>query len=221
MKEEASLLSATFIPATMTSAQDPRHAVYPHPNSQLANLGRICPTTTNLKGYPPYDVSNVTSYTNAQINYYLGQNMITNITAFQKAKKVRNKLFQDINREPTSDREPDDHAATFHGNWTGHPGVRLVLDTSLSRDDTPPPYTLKDDNEPDNIFPEPAPNKKGLKTEKITTLKQDGGIVNYKVWCNELKTVFNTDKARYNTAVKQIAFASLQFDDSIRSLWMS
>lgn len=221
MEGEASSSSATFIPATMTSAQDPRHAVYPHPDSQLADLGRICPTPTNPKGYPPYDVSKVTSYTNAQINYYLRRNMITNITAFQKAKKIRDELFRDINREPTSDGEPDDHAATSHGNRTGHLGARPVLGTSLSRDDTPPPYTLEDDDEPDDTFPEPAPNEKGLKTEKITTLKQDGGIVNYKVWCNELKTVFNTDRARYNTAVKRIAFASLQFDDSMRSLWMS
>ena len=80
-----------------------------------------------------------------------------------------------------------------HGNRTGHPGVQPVLDISLSHDDTPLPYTLEDDDEPDDTFLEPAPNEKGLKTEKITTLKQDGGIVNYKVWCNELKTVFNTD----------------------------
>ena len=138
-------------------------------------------------------MSKVTSYTNAQINYYLRRNMITNITAFQKAKKIRDKLFRDINREPTSDGEPDHYAATSHGNRTGHPGVRPVLGTSLSQDETPPLYTLKDDNESDDTFPEPAPNEKGLKTKKITTLKQDGGIVNYKVWCNELKTVFNTD----------------------------
>ena len=186
----------------MTSTQDPRHAVYPHPDSQLADLGQIYPTTTNPKEYPLYDVSKVTSYTNAQINYYLRRNMITNITVFQKAKKIRDELFRDINQEPTSDGEPDDHAATSHGNRTGHPGVQPVLDTSLSQDDTPLPYTLKDDDEPDDTFLEPAPNEKGLKTEKITTLKQDGGIVNYKVWCNELKTVFNTGQARYNTAVK-------------------
>ena len=56
-----------------------------------------------------------------------------------------------------------------------------------------PSYILEDDDEPDDIFPEPAPNEKRLKTEKITTLKQDGGIVNYKVWYSELQTVFNTD----------------------------
>ena len=39
MEGEASSSSATLIPATMTSAQDPRHAVYPHPDSQLADLG--------------------------------------------------------------------------------------------------------------------------------------------------------------------------------------
>ena len=181
MEGEASSSLATFIPATMTSAQDPRHAVYPHSDSQLADFGQICPIPTNPKRYPPYDVSKVTSYTNAQINYYLRRNIITNITAFQKAKKIRDEPFQDINREPTSDGEPDDHAATSHGNQTGHPGVRPVLGTSLSCDDTPPPYTLEDDDKPDDTSPEPAPNEKGLKTEKITILKQDGGIVNYKV----------------------------------------
>jgi hypothetical protein len=216
MEGEASSSSATFVPATMPSAQDLRHTVYPHPDSQLADLGRICPTLTNPKGYPPYDVSKVTSYTNSQINYYLRRNMIPNISAFQKAKKVRDELFRDINREPTSDGEPD----ISHDNQTSNEEARPTSNPSLPQDVTPL-YTLEDDEEPDDVFPEPAPNEKGLKTEKITTLKQDGGVVNFKVWCSELKTVFETDRARYNTAIKRIAFASLQFDDSMRSLWMS
>jgi hypothetical protein len=93
MEEEASFSLLTFILATMISTQDLRQAVYPHPNSQLADLGRIYPILTNLKGYPPYNVPKVTSYTNSQINYYLRRNMISNITTFQKAKKIRDELF--------------------------------------------------------------------------------------------------------------------------------
>jgi hypothetical protein len=189
MEGEASSSSVIFIPTIMPSAQDPRHIVYPHPDSQLADLGRICPTSTNPKGYPPYDVSKVTSYTNSQINYYLRQNMIPNITTFQKAKKIRDELFRDINREPTSDGEPD----TPHDNQTGHERTQPTFEPSLPRDDTLS-YTLKDNDESDHTFPKLASNEKGLKTKKITTLKQDGEVVNFKVWHSKLKTVFDTDR---------------------------
>jgi hypothetical protein len=86
--------------------------------------------------------------------------MIPNITTFQKAKKIRDELFRDINREPTSDGEPDDPIVTHHGNQTGHSEVRPAFNPS-SQEVTPLSYTLEDNDEPDDIFPEPAPNEKG------------------------------------------------------------
>ena len=43
----------------------------PHLNPALIIVGRIEPTPSNPKGYPPYNLLKVPSYTNVQILYYL------------------------------------------------------------------------------------------------------------------------------------------------------
>ena len=56
-------------------------------------IRRIVPILNNLKGYPPYKPSKVSSYTNAQILYYLYKGQITNYVAFQKYKKNHKELL--------------------------------------------------------------------------------------------------------------------------------
>jgi hypothetical protein len=209
--------------AAMASPFEVYQPFYPHPNSQLADIGRILPTVNNPKGYPPYDVAKVTSYTNSQIAYYLKRNMIKDITAFQKAKKIRDEIYRGINQEPVTDNESDHHTEATElinppqatpqviSHATPHATPQLVLQD----------FTLEDDEEPDDVFPEATLNEKGLKIDKISPLKHDGGILNYKVWLNELNNVFEADPARYTTATKRVTFASMQMDDSMKSLWSS
>jgi hypothetical protein len=209
--------------AAMASPFEVHQPFYLHPNSQLADIGRILPTVNNPKGYPPYDVAKVTSYTNSQIAYYLKRNMIKDITAFQKVKKIRDEIYRGIDQEPVTDNEADHHTETTElinppqvtpqviFQATPHATPQLVLQD----------FTLEDDEEPDDIFPEATLNEKGLKIDKISPLKHDGGILNYKVWLNELNNVFEADPARYTTATKRVTFASMQMDDSMKSLWSS
>jgi hypothetical protein len=65
----------------------------PHSNPALAAIRRIEPTPSNPKGYPPYKLAKVPSYTNSQIIYYLCRGQITNFAAFQKIKKSRDELL--------------------------------------------------------------------------------------------------------------------------------
>lgn len=141
--------------------------------------------------------------------------MIKDLAAFQKAEKTRNEVYRGINKEPVTDDE-DDHI-TVATELADPPQVTPQLSSPLILQEP----TLEDDEEPDDIFPEPTPNEKGLKIDKITLLKQDGGILNYKVWLNELDNVFESDRARYTTATKRVTFASMQMDDHMKSLWAS
>jgi hypothetical protein len=43
----------------------------------------------------------------------------------------------------------------------------------------PTEWTLEDDGEPDIDFPQPVPGEKGVKIERLTVLRHDGGLVNY------------------------------------------
>jgi len=209
--------------AAMASPFEVYQPFYPHPNSQLADIGRILPTVNNPKGYPPYDVAKVTSYTNSQIAYYLKRNMIKDITAFQKVKKIRDEIYRGINQEPVTDNEADHHTETTE--LVNPPQVTPQVTSQATPHATPQlvlqDFTLEDDEEPDDIFPEATLNEKGLKIDKISPLKHDGGILNYKVWLNELNNVFEADPARYTTATKRVTFASMQMDDSMKSLWSS
>jgi hypothetical protein len=65
----------------------------PYSNPALATIRRIEPTPSNPKGYPPYKLTKVPSYTNSQIIYYLCGGQITNFAAFQKIKKSRDELL--------------------------------------------------------------------------------------------------------------------------------
>ena len=141
--------------------------------------------------------------------------MIKDLAAFQKAEKTRNEVYRGINKEPVTDDE-DDHI-TVATELADPPQVTPQLSSPLILQEP----TLEDDEEPDDIFPEPTPNEKGLKIDKITLLKQDGGILNYRVWLNELDNVFESDRARYTTATKRVTFASMQMDDHMKSLWAS
>jgi hypothetical protein len=64
-----------------------------------------------------------------------------------------------------------------------------------------------------------VPGEKGVRIEKITTLNQDGGIVNYRTWLTELDRAFNSDRARFNTAYKRITLATSNMDDSLKAQW--
>ena len=213
--------------ATMGTPSGAQQAYQPHPDSQLADLGRILPTATNPKGYPLYDVTKVISYTNSQIAYYLKRNMIRDLVAFQRAKRTRDEIFRGIDHEPVSDNEPDYHTeptevldpSQVMSQVVSHPTPQVT--PRVTPHLAPRDLTLENDDELDDIFPESAPNEKGLKIDKISPLKHDGGIINYRVWLNELDNVFEADPARYTTATKRVTFASMQMDDNMKSLWSS
>jgi hypothetical protein len=77
----------------------------PHSDPALAAIRRIEPNPSNPKGYPPYKLSKVPGYTNAQIVYYLYGGQITNFAAFQKLKKSHDELLQSLEESGISPDE--------------------------------------------------------------------------------------------------------------------
>ena len=60
---------------------------------------------------------------------------------------------------------------------------------------------------------------RGLKIDKITVLKQGGGLLNYRTWLQEARTSFVADPGRFDTVEKRIIFAALNMDSDMRDLW--
>jgi len=65
-----------------------------HPDPHLAARNRIQPTQANPKGYPPFELRQMPSYTNNQLRYYLTRGQVTDISTFTKAQRLR----EDLNR---------------------------------------------------------------------------------------------------------------------------
>ena len=196
-------------------ATTPPATAQPHPNPALAALGRIEPTPGNPKGYPRYELTDVYSYTNTQLNYYLKSRQITNLAAFQKAKKARDELFRSLGNDGNTDiEEMANQSPSRQSSPQPRQGSRLASETPAETESF-----AGFDSEPDEVFPVPKPGGKGLKIDKITTLKRGQGLLNYCTWLYEAQTAFRADPYRFDTAEKRVIFAALNMDDDMRELW--
>jgi len=185
-----------------------------HPDPHLAARNRIQPTQANPKGYPPFELRQMPSYTNNQLRYYLTRGQVTDMSAFTKAQRLREDLNRSVGLRGDTDDEDElgrfDHsrdAPTDQGSVTVNTATRTL--------------TFDNDSESDDQFQIPVPGEKGVRVEKITILSQDGGIVNYRTWLTELDRAFNSDRSRFNTAYKRITLATSYMDDSLKAQWSS
>ncbi|KAN0078790.1 hypothetical protein V8E54_005303 [Elaphomyces granulatus] len=154
--------------------------------------------------YPPYNLEHVVSYTDQQILYYIRTNQIPDRQAFLRAKQERDEFFHQVG---ITDGEPT--------QFTSVSIPAPVLPTSVSIE-----WTLEDDGEPDIDFPQPVPGEKGVKIDRLTILRHDGGLVNYHNWLSDVTRAFKADPARFNAAVKRVVFATSWFDQKMKSIWV-
>ena len=138
--------------------------------------------------------------------YYLRSGQITDFAAFQKLKKSHDELLQSLGNNGDSN---DESAALSHESVPAHSDARPSA--------FPIPKAM--DCEPDEIIPTLPPGGKGLKIDKITTLRRAGGLLNYQTWLQEASTAFLADPHRFNTKEKRVDFAALNMDSYMRDLW--
>jgi hypothetical protein len=178
----------------------------PHPDPRLAAQKRILPTPENPSGYPPYEMKEVTSYTNKQLRYYLRTHQIKDVLGFQRAKQRRDEVLASCGANGNTDEE--DETPSVHD-------TQSIMAPASSE------YTLDDDGEPDDELPPPIPGSKGLKIDKIRSLKQGGGFLNFRLWLQDLSSAYRADRNRFSTAENRIIFASIHMDDKMAAIWSS
>jgi hypothetical protein len=150
----------------------------PHLDPTLAANGRIIPAPSNPKGYPPYELLKVLSYTNNQILYYLCWGQITDSAAFLKIKKSRDELLQSLGKNSNSSDKSEEtlpHQSTLSHNTT-RPLTSSVA--AAPKTFSALEATNATNSEPDKEIPAISGGK-GLRVNKIMVLKQGGGLLNY------------------------------------------
>jgi hypothetical protein len=201
-------LASMFQPSSTPIHLDPR----------LTNLSRT-PTPDGLRGYSLYNPS---------------KSIVRDDLRPEEEEEYQSQLLKDLNHMFLPNKESDNPISRTRNriHSEAHPSINRppLRNLSIPRAHLFPDYihlpspwednvTFENDDEPDEKFPQPTPNEKGIRIGGVVKLRQDGGFSNYRNWRIELDNIFDADIARFNTAVKRIAFATKYFDSSMKVAW--
>lgn len=185
--------------------------------------------------YEPYDIANVRSYTDDQILHYVHSNQITDFEAFIQAKQERDNAYRQlgipitlVGEAPARTPANEEVILTPRTPTAMPPPIAETNPAPIPVAPRPVPVarsvaqsvnSLDDDGEPDMTFPQPTPGEKGVKIDRQPTLHHNGGLLDHENWLSGINRIFRADKARFNDAVKRIAFAVSTFDKRMESIW--
>jgi hypothetical protein len=189
-----------------------------------ARRGRITPEAGNPAGYPPFRNDDVLGYTNRQIQYYLRHRAVpqSQITAFAKLCEQRQRINQSIGLSGDTSDESDAGAVPVQPvprrPQPRQPTRARTSETEQPRSDQGA-LSYEDNEEPDSDYPAPIPGAKGVKIDnRITQLKEGGGLSNFNLWRNDLYNAFAGDPNRFTTGGSRVLLAIANMNGPIRAL---
>jgi hypothetical protein len=206
----------TFI---MTNPQLSATAATDGPSNTLADAAvdipavmndpTVDPRVPNPRGYPPFDLQRVPTYTNRQLRYYQASGALLSIdrAAFKAQLTARKEDMELVNWDgDTRENTPD--ASVAPSTHASIPASSIVSRT-LSYDN---------DGEPDSDCPDPIPGQKGIKfnASDITKLRWNSDVSEYNSWLSDLKSAFRGDPAKFATGELKVIFASMTIDEKLK-----
>jgi hypothetical protein len=170
---------------------------------------RVTPARDNPRGYPPFDLSRVPTYSNNALYYYHISGALLNVdkTAFEKQLDERKASLELV-------------------DWDGNtPPSSPVNDRLVPPPPTPTarPGTLsyQQDSEDDSDCPVPLPNFKGMKFDlsNLTELHYNSDIARYTNWLADLKRTFKGDPATFPTSSRKVTLGTMTLDDNLMTTY--
>jgi len=201
-------------PQPQLPEQAPPQEPQPESSTMPAMNPHIAHPSENPRGYPPFNLSHLSTYTNNQIRYYLksGALLNTNMDEYKKRNDERN-AWLEITKWDGNTRE-NSPVATESGMSTVHPppvptGTRVL--------------SFNDDSEDDSDCPTPPPGYKGIKfsASDIPQLRYPSTVAQFNNWLRKLKSAFTGDPAKYPTSAQKIIFASMTIDEELQTSYDS
>jgi len=170
------------------------------------------PTVDNPRGYPPFDLRLVPTYTNNQLRYYhiSGATLDVDQAKFKKKLEERRTALELVNWDGNTPRE---NTPTSHRHGTP-PTIPSTTIRTLS---------FEHDSEADSDCPASIPGQKGLKfnPSDISRLRYDSNIAQFNNWLQDLKAAFDGDPAKYSTSRHKIILASMTIDEQLKTTYNS
>jgi hypothetical protein len=170
---------------------------------------RIAPTNDNPRGYPPFDLQHVPTYTKNQLHYYHTSRAMLGVdkTELMRQMEERKALLEVI------DWDGNTRENTPAGSLPPDPPV-----PSSSRT-----LSFDNDSEADSECPAPLPGVKGIKfnPSDITQLRYDSNVAQFNNWLEDLKSAFDGDPGKYPTSRHKIILASMTIDEQLKTTYNS
>ena len=167
-------------------------------------------TPGNPRGYPPFKLDDVPSYSNQQIRYYYktGAAATVDQQRFHQLLEHRRISLDLIGWDGNSDIEQDQPDASV---------------TSTIRTDASIFLSYDDDDEPDSDCPDSQPGHKGIKfnAADITKLKYNSDVARYRNWLTDLQSAFDGDPARFPESRQKVIFATITLDEQLKTTYNS
>jgi hypothetical protein len=170
------------------------------------------PVIPNPRGYPPFELDHVPSYTNRQLRYYQFSRATLGIEVNDLKKrlderKIALKALEWDGNTPENSRENTPDGSVAPSTHASFP--TSVVSRTLSYDD---------DGEPDSDCPEPVPGRKGVKfnPSDITKLCWNSDVTAYNSWLSDLKSAFRGDPSKFATGELKVIFASMTLDEKLK-----
>src|SRR5436190_8584999 len=197
--------SANDVPDNDRNADDDASDTFP-------SHAHITLTASNPRGYPPFDLRLIPTYTNNQLRYYHFSGAMLGINKTELKKQIGERKV-----------------ALELINWDGETRENTPVDhNSLSTPLPPPPSTshtlsFDDDSEVDSDCPTPIPGHKGIKLtpSDITQLEYKSNVAQFNNWLADLESAFDGDPAKYPTSRQKIILASMTMDKELKMTYNS
>ena len=180
------------------------------PTAVAPPLTRVIPTSENPRGYPPFDIGLIPSYTNRQLRHY---HIAGAMLGMDRDR------FRALMQERTENMELLHWDGNTRENSLNPPSVATsYLPLSNSR-----PLLFDADDEADSDCPPAIPNCKGIqvKPSDLPHLSYNSNVAQYTNWLAVLKKVFAVDAAKYPSGSHKIFMAILTLDEQINTTYNS
>ena len=190
---------------TLTSNNASSTKASPPPTTDISLIDT---SVLNPRGYPPFDLRHVSTYSNRQLRYYHAYRVLLSVNqAKMQAKMNKRKANIEIVGQDKDTRENTPNAITI---------ALSIVPLPLTRT-----FSLNKDSKSNSDCPKAPLGYKGIKFNvvNLTKLSYDSDLAKYNDWLIDLKVAFKGDPTKFPNSGQKIIQASMTLEGQLKSTY--